>query len=68
LRLLQTIKEVVKSLKHKKISEKPQKYCPRCGSKNLKEETRWLILPIPYYKCEDCGYEGPIFMEKEEKS
>ncbi|MBU0662185.1 MAG: hypothetical protein ABH854_05870 [Candidatus Diapherotrites archaeon] len=40
-----------------------QKFCPVCGSVNLKiVETPALIHSGTFqmYKCADCGYEGPI--------
>jgi len=40
-----------------------QKFCPVCGSANLKiVETPVLIHSGTFqmYKCADCGYEGPI--------
>lgn len=48
--------------------KKPQvpeqgKFCPNCGSANLKiVETPALIESalFQYYKCADCGYEGPV--------
>jgi uncharacterized Zn finger protein (UPF0148 family) len=62
--VLQDLSEVVKGLKHGKITAK---YCPRCESPRLKVEgglNFWLTSGT--YVCLDCGYRGPIAMEKEE--
>lgn len=39
------------------------KYCPKCGSNNVK----W-VNPLMWstWVCYDCGYEGPIIIEDEE--
>jgi len=65
--ILKEVKEVLKSLKHKSELEPSIKYCPRCGSPKLKSKINWFIVPSQVYKCPECGYEGPIFMEKEQK-
>ena len=66
--LLHNLREVFKTLKHRGITEESKKYCPRCGNPKLKLKINWSIVPSQTYKCADCGYEGPIFMEKEQKS
>lgn len=39
------------------------KYCPKCGSDNIK----W-INPLMWslWHCYNCGYEGPVVLEDEE--
>jgi len=40
------------------------KACPICGSTNIRRSSSfdgWL-LPENYI-CEDCGYQGPVYME-----
>jgi len=68
MRIIQNLREIFKTLKHRNIAENSKKYCPRCGSKNLKLKINWFMVPSQIYKCPNCGYEGPIFMEKEQKS
>jgi len=65
--IIDDMKEILKSLKHKGELEPSTKYCPRCGSPKLKAKTNWFIVPSQTYKCPECGYEGPIFMEKEQE-
>ena len=65
--IINDMKEILKSLKHKSELEPSTKYCPRCGSPKLKAKTNWFIVPSQTYKCPECGYEGPIFMEKEQE-
>ncbi|WJI10018.1 hypothetical protein FGU46_07915 [Methanobacterium sp. CWC-01] len=39
------------------------KYCPRCGSNNIK----WLIPQMgSIWDCMDCGYHGAVIIEDEE--
>jgi len=66
--LLRDLREIFKSLKYRNVTENSKKYCPRCGSPNLKLKINWFIVPSQTYKCLDCGYEGPIFVEKEQES
>jgi uncharacterized Zn finger protein len=69
MKLLQNVREVLKSLKH----SKPTKiYCPRCCSPKINPHSGldfWGLTPKKYV-CENCGYVGPIIMEleKEEES
>jgi hypothetical protein len=62
---LENIREVLKTLNHKK----PTKiYCPRCCSPQLHLHNRldlWLT-PLKYV-CNNCGYTGPIVMELEKE-
>jgi predicted RNA-binding Zn-ribbon protein involved in translation (DUF1610 family) len=68
MKLLQNVREVLKSLKHRK----PAKiYCPRCGSSKISLYSSLdLWLTPKKYVCDNCGYVGPIIMEleKEEES
>jgi ribosomal protein L37AE/L43A len=42
---------------------KPGKYCPCCGSNNIK----WLIPQMgSIWDCMDCGYHGAVVIEDEE--
>jgi len=68
MRILKDIKEILKSLKYKNELGPSIKYCPRCGSPKLNAKTNWFIVPSQTYKCPECGYEGPIFMEKEQEN
>ncbi|RJS79638.1 hypothetical protein CW708_01905 [Candidatus Bathyarchaeota archaeon] len=65
MKALENIKEIFKSLKHRK----PTKiYCPRCGSPNIHLSSKFDYWLTPKtYVCEDCGYKGPIVMELEEE-
>jgi len=46
-----------------------KKYCPRCGSPNLKLSSSLdLWLTPAQYICEKCGYKGPVVMEKEDEN
>ena len=68
MKLLQNVREVLKSLKHNKPA---QIFCPRCCSPKI---TLYSSLDVWFtpakYVCEACGYIGPIVMEleKEEES
>ncbi|MEM3626671.1 MAG: hypothetical protein QXZ25_01450 [Candidatus Bathyarchaeia archaeon] len=63
MKLLQNIREVFKTLKHRKPSKI---YCPKCGSPNihLSSSLDYWLTPKKY-ACENCGYVGPIVMELE---
>jgi len=70
MKMLQNVREVLKSLKHGKPS---QIYCPRCCSPKINLSSGLDIWLTPKkYVCENCGYIGPIVMEinieKEEES
>ncbi|NWG11269.1 hypothetical protein HXY33_05940 [Candidatus Bathyarchaeota archaeon] len=68
MKLLQDLREVFKTLKHRRPSKI---YCPRCGSAeiHLAHSLDYWLTPRKYL-CEGCGYVGPIVMEleKEESS
>ena len=39
------------------------KYCPNCGSSNIK----WINPQMwSLWHCYDCGYQGPVVLEDEE--
>ena len=63
MKTLQNIREVFKTLKHRKPT---QIYCPRCASQkiNLSSSLNMWLTPKTYL-CQDCGYNGPIVMELE---
>lgn len=65
MKLIQNLKEVFGSLKHRS----PTKiYCPRCGSPDihLSSSLDYWLTPKKYV-CEKCGYAGPIVMELEKE-
>ena len=66
MKKLDDVREVFKSIKHRK----PTKiFCPKCCSPKIKLATGLTIgglAPKQYY-CEECGYVGTIVMELEEE-
>jgi predicted RNA-binding Zn-ribbon protein involved in translation (DUF1610 family) len=61
--LLADVRDMLRTIKHRRPSKM---YCPKCASPNIhtsKSFDYWLF-PAKYV-CEDCGYDGPIFMELE---
>jgi predicted RNA-binding Zn-ribbon protein involved in translation (DUF1610 family) len=65
MKLLQNVSDVFKMLKRRKPSKK---YCPRCGSTEIRLSSGldvWLT-PKKYF-CEKCGYNGPVVMEIEKE-
>jgi len=61
MKLLQNVREVLKSLKHGKPT---RIYCPRCCSPKINLSSSLDIWLTPKkYVCENCGYTGPIIME-----
>jgi hypothetical protein len=68
MKMLQNVREVLKSLKHGKPSKI---YCPRCCSSKIFLSSGLDIWLTPKkYVCKNCGYIGPVIMEieKEEES
>jgi len=63
--LLQNLREVFRTLKHRRPSKI---YCPRCGSPkiHLSSSLDYWLTPKKYF-CENCGYTGPIVMELEKE-
>jgi len=63
--LLQNIREVLGSLKRGK--QRP-KFCPRCGSPEIRLSSKFDIWLFPeQYVCQKCGYKGPVVMELEKE-
>lgn len=60
----QDLREVVRRLKHRSGT---RKYCPVCGSPQLKLAggADFWLMPGKFV-CQDCGYKGFIVMEKDE--
>ncbi|MEM2249304.1 MAG: hypothetical protein QXQ50_02940 [Candidatus Bathyarchaeia archaeon] len=63
--ILQNMREVLKTLKHRSPSKI---YCPKCGSPriHLSSSLDYWLTPKKYV-CEDCGYVGPVVMEIEKE-
>jgi len=65
LGLLKDLREVVKGLRHGRVSPK---LCPRCGSPRLRLSSRFDVWLFPeQYVCDSCGYKGPVVMELEKE-
>ncbi|MCW4044017.1 MAG: hypothetical protein NWE94_00695 [Candidatus Bathyarchaeota archaeon] len=65
MKLLENIREVFKTLKHRKPS---QIYCPRCCSPRLSLSSSFDVWLTPQkYLCHECGYTGPLVMELEKE-
>jgi predicted RNA-binding Zn-ribbon protein involved in translation (DUF1610 family) len=64
MKILQNMREVLKTLKHRGPISKM--YCPRCGSPKIRLSSSldYWLTPKKYV-CENCGYTGPIVMEIE---
>jgi predicted RNA-binding Zn-ribbon protein involved in translation (DUF1610 family) len=64
MNMLQSLREVFRTLKHRRPSKI---YCPRCGSPKIRLSSGldYWLTPKKYV-CESCGYTGPIVMELEE--
>jgi len=65
MKKLDDVREVLKSIKHRK----PTKiYCPRCCSPKLKLTSSMAVwLTGEQYYCEQCGYTGAVVMVLEEE-
>jgi predicted RNA-binding Zn-ribbon protein involved in translation (DUF1610 family) len=65
MRFLEDLREVLKTLKHRKPSKI---YCPRCGSSriHLSSSLDYWLTPNKYV-CDECGYKGQIVMELEKE-
>ncbi|MEM2609617.1 MAG: hypothetical protein QXM13_03840 [Candidatus Bathyarchaeia archaeon] len=66
MKILQSIREILKSIKHRSPSKI---YCPKCGSLKIRLSSSldYWLTPKKYF-CEECGYLGPIVMELEENN
>jgi C4-type Zn-finger protein len=62
--------EVIKDLKHQKITEKTIKLCPKCQSNRIEITSGFDTYPRLFgitpskYVCKNCGYSGPIVLEQ----
>ncbi|MGD0978780.1 MAG: hypothetical protein ABR962_06515 [Candidatus Bathyarchaeia archaeon] len=65
MKMLQDMREVLKTLKRRKPSKK---YCPKCGSPDigLSSSSDYWLTPSKY-ACKKCGYSGPVVMELEKE-
>jgi predicted RNA-binding Zn-ribbon protein involved in translation (DUF1610 family) len=62
---LQNLREVFGKLKR---GQPLPKFCPKCGSPEIKLSSRFDIWLFPeQYVCQKCGYKGPIVMELEKE-
>ena len=63
-------REVIKDLKHQKITEKTIKLCPKCQSNRIEITSGLDTYPRLFgitpskYLCKNCGYSGPIVLEQ----
>ncbi len=65
MKKLDSVREVFKSIKHRKPT---QIFCPRCASPNINLHSGLDIWLTPkQYLCQNCGYIGPIIMELEKE-
>ncbi len=63
MKRLQNIRDVFKTIKHRKPSAF---YCPRCCSPKINLHSGLDIWLTPRnYVCETCGYVGPVVLELE---
>jgi len=54
------------SIKWKGPSARSIKCCPRCGSSNIRLSSSFDAWLTPeQYVCANCGYKGPIVLERE---
>jgi transposase-like protein len=65
MKMLKNVREVFKTLKHRKPT---RIYCPRCCSPKIHLYSSFDIWLTPQkYVCNNCGYIGPIVMELEKE-
>jgi hypothetical protein len=65
MKMPQNVREVLKSLKHRKPANI---YCPRCCSPKIRLYSSLdLWLTPKKYVCDECGYVGSIIMEIEKE-
>lgn len=63
-------REVIKGLKHQKITEKTIKLCPKCESNRIEITSGLDTYPRLFgitpskYVCKKCGYSGSIILER----
>jgi predicted RNA-binding Zn-ribbon protein involved in translation (DUF1610 family) len=65
MKLLHSMHEILKTLKHRRPSKI---YCPKCGGSEIRlfSSSDYWLTPKKYV-CEDCGYYGPVVMELEKE-
>jgi len=67
---LANFREVIKGMKHKKRGEATANFCPKCESPKILLSSGLGTYPRLYgitpeeYVCPECGYKGPIVLEK----
>jgi predicted RNA-binding Zn-ribbon protein involved in translation (DUF1610 family) len=68
--ILADFHQVLKGLKHKKPGEATTNFCPKCESPRIYLSSGLGTYPRMYgitpeeYVCPECGYKGPIVLEK----
>jgi len=63
MNVFRNLRDVLKGLKRRGPAKK---FCPGCGSSELRLSSRFDIWLTPeQYVCGRCGYKGPIVMEVE---
>lgn len=61
MEIMRGLRDVLRKLKHRKVTPK---FCPKCGSSNIKLSSKLDVWLTPeQYVCTDCGYRGPVIME-----
>ena len=43
------------------------KICPKCRSPKIKDVNKISGWTPPIYRCENCGYQGPMILEIDEE-
>jgi predicted RNA-binding Zn-ribbon protein involved in translation (DUF1610 family) len=62
---LDGLRGLLETLKKIRYDSPQPKFCPKCRGYNIKPKQSFGILP-QQYRCDDCGYEGTIFLELDE--
>ena len=60
---LKNLKDALEKITYKNPQ---QKFCPQCRGTNIYPKIRFGILP-QQYECKDCGYQGYVILEKDDK-
>ncbi|MCX8182160.1 MAG: hypothetical protein N3D12_03475 [Candidatus Methanomethyliaceae archaeon] len=61
---MENFKDTLTSLKRRKARPKA---CPRCGSLDVSVLTMTGYISQPTYLCNNCGFQGNIFLEIEKE-
>ncbi|MBS7281626.1 MAG: hypothetical protein KIH09_17580 [Candidatus Freyarchaeota archaeon] len=61
---MENLKDTLAALKRGKVKPKA---CPRCGSLNVSVLTMTGYITQPTYLCNECGFQGNIFLEVEKE-